>query len=123
MEIMRKYLFWFVGTFLAAAPSQATDYVSKIIDCPSDIQIQLDFVHHSGSGPTFTEAGGGGMYAMGARLTGISRDGQKISCTYHGNGFYAGRTAKYSYTVHRKILECKPYGYGSNNALQCRLEP
>ena len=116
---MRNFLLCLIAIFIVAAPVYATDYVLKYIDCPTDINITLDFVNHIGSDPTFSEAGSGGMASRGHGNS-IHREGQKISCSYRGTGIFTGRSATYSYTVHRKILDCKPL---NNMVLQCRLEP
>lgn len=107
--------------FLVAPPTKATDYVAKRIYCPREIRIQVDFVKDIGSNPTFTE-GSSSYTSPTARLTRISRDGQKISCSYAWEWLATGRHALYSYKVHRKILDCKP-SYSSYSYLDCRLEP
>jgi len=106
---------------LVAASMNATDYVKKRIDCPIDISVRVDAVHHIGSDPTFTEWSGSG--GGRAKLNSISRDGQTFSCSYKGvMGIAVGRSAVYRYTVKRKIKTCEQHYYG-NNWIDCLLEP
>jgi hypothetical protein len=110
-----------LAVFVATTSAHATDYVLKSIYCPRQIRIELDFVKHIGSDPTFTEGGFTGSGTSEGAFKSIDRAGQKITCRYGGTGIHQGRSALYSYTAHRKIIDCKhPY---NANYLQCRLEP
>jgi hypothetical protein len=103
----------------SAIPAGARDdSVKHTIVCPEMIFFKPDWPNKISSDPALKIDPLDDKKDHGAHLRGMSRAGQKITCSYGPTG--SSITAHYHYTVERQIIQCDT---ATKGRMQCELKP